>query len=108
MWRGFRKRCPSCGEGPIFSGYIKQTETCPNCGETLGEFRADDGPAYFTILIVGHIIVAAMLIVELRYHPSMLVHLSLWIPLTLILSFVLLPPIKGALIGLQWAHKAGL
>ena len=66
-------------------------------------YRADDAPAHFTILFVGHILVPAMLTVEIAYHPSTAPHLVIWIPLTILLTFALVPWIKGALIGLQWA-----
>lgn len=103
MRRGFARRCPACGVGRLYHGYVKQQEYCSQCGENLLQYRADDAPAYFTILIVGHIVVPAILLLEMSYHPSTSLHLMLWIPLTLALTVSLLPPIKGALIGLQWA-----
>jgi uncharacterized protein (DUF983 family) len=103
--RGASGRCPACGEGSIFRGYLKPQPQCPKCGEDLLQYRADDAPAYFTILIVGHILVPAILMVEMTYHPAASLHLILWIPATLSLTFLLLPRIKGALIGLQWALK---
>ncbi len=103
MSRGLCSRCPACGEGALFRGYVKQHQVCSHCGVDLFAYRADDAPAYFTILFVGHILVPAMLIVEFAYHPSTAIHLLLWLPLTALLSFALLPRIKGALIGLQWA-----
>lgn len=72
------------------------------CGTDLLACRADDAPTYFTILFVGHILVPAMLTLEIPYHSSTAVHLLLWLPLTALLTFALLPRIKGALIGLQW------
>jgi len=103
--RGFFGHCPACGVGPLLKGYVKPVPRCPSCGTDLLQFRADDAPAYFTILIVGHIVIPAMLMVEMAYHPAVIVHWLLWIPLTVVLSFLLLPRIKGALIGLQWALK---
>lgn len=103
--RGIVGRCPACGVGRLFRGYLKPQPHCPRCGEDLLQYRADDAPAYFTILIVGHIVVPAMLMLEIAYHPSTALHLLLWIPLTLSLAILLLPRIKGALIGLQWALK---
>jgi len=105
LLRGFAGRCPVCGVGPLLKGYVKPNPRCTSCGTDLLQFRADDAPAYFTILIVGHIVIPAMLMVEMAYHPAVVVHWLLWIPLTLVLSFLLLPRIKGALIGLQWALK---
>jgi len=101
--RGFARRCPSCGVGRLYHGYVKQQPQCSHCGEDLLQYRADDAPAYFTILIVGHIVVPAILLLEMYYHPPTSLHLMLWIPLTLALTVFLLPRIKGALIGLQWA-----
>ena len=103
--RGLAGRCPVCGKGTLLEGYVRPKAQCAACGVDLLQFRADDAPAYFTILIVGHIVIPAMLTVEIAYHPPVGLHWMLWIPLTLLLSFLLLPRIKGALIGLQWALK---
>ena len=100
--RGFRRVCPRCGAGRLFDGYVTQFTRCTACGLDLAAFRADDAPAYFTILLVGHIVVPAMLMVEMAYHPSVAVHLALWLPATLGLTLLLLPPVKGTLIALQW------
>lgn len=105
MLRGWRRRCPRCGEGRIFGHYLKVEPHCAKCGLELSGHRADDAPPYFTILIVGHIIVPLMLILEQRYHPAEWVHMALWLPLTVILCLWLLPQIKGALIGLQWSRR---
>ncbi len=103
--RGWRKLCPSCGIAPLFRAYLKVQDVCPACGAELHHHRADDAPAYFTITVVGHIVIGGMLIVERTYHPPTWVQLSLWLPLCLILCLLLLPRIKGALIGLQWAMR---
>lgn len=100
---GFNRRCPQCGQGRLFLRYLKVRPTCPGCGLALGSYRSDDAPPYFTILLVGHIIVPAMLLLEQTQHPPEWVHLALWIPLTLGLTLLLLPRIKGAVIGWQWA-----
>jgi uncharacterized protein (DUF983 family) len=105
MLRGARLRCPSCGEGPLYRSYLKVADTCSSCGEALHHQRADDAPAYFTITIVGHIVVGGVLILERAYAPDTWVHMVLWLPLTLLLSMALLPVIKGALVGLQWAFR---
>ncbi|WP_374628344.1 DUF983 domain-containing protein [Pannonibacter indicus] len=101
--RGFSCRCPACGEGKIFNGYLTVNPACTVCGEELHHQRADDAPPYFTITIVGHIIVPAMMAVEFAWRPAVWIHMALWLPLTLILSLGFLRPVKGALIGLQWA-----
>jgi uncharacterized protein (DUF983 family) len=106
-WRaivnGLRERCPACGEGRLFGRYLKVNDTCPHCGEALYHHRADDAPPYFTILIVGHVVVGAILPVERAFAPPLWLHAALWLPLTLILCLALLPRIKGAIVGLQWA-----
>lgn len=103
--RGARLRCPSCGEGHLFKAYLKVADSCPKCGEDLHHHRADDAPAYFTITIVGHIVVAGALLLEKGFAPETWVHMVLWVPLTLILCLGLLPVVKGALVGLQWAYR---
>jgi uncharacterized protein (DUF983 family) len=103
LWRGFLGRCPHCGTGRLFRSYVSQHPNCPSCGTDLSRFRADDAPAYFTILIVGHIIVPAMLSIEVNYHPTVAVHALLWVPLTLLMTLALLPRCKGTLIALLWS-----
>ncbi len=103
--RGLRLRCPACGDGSLFAGYLKPHPVCTRCGLALAEFRADDAPPYFTILIVGHLIVPGMLILERMAHPSSWVHAALWLPLTLALTLLILPRAKGAVIGFQWAQR---
>jgi uncharacterized protein (DUF983 family) len=103
MWAGFRQRCPSCGTGRLFGRYLKVNDACPACGEALHHHRADDAPPYFTILIVGHVVVGAILPVERAFAPPLWLHAVLWLPLTLVMSLWLLPRIKGAIVGLQWA-----
>lgn len=103
MTRGFLCRCPACGKGHAFNGYLTVVDRCDACGEDLSHQRADDAPPYFTILVVGHIIVPLILIVETTWHLSDFTHLAIWLPLTLFLTLGLLRPIKGAVVGLQWA-----
>lgn len=105
LWRGAARRCPACGNAALFRAYLKVADTCPACNEALHHHRADDAPPYFTILIVGHVLVGGVLSLERAFQPSMLVHLAIWIPLTVLLSLLLLPPVKGALVGLQWALR---
>ncbi len=105
MLRGAARKCPACGVGAMFWRYLKVADACPHCGEELHHHRADDAPAYFTIVIVGHIVVGLVLAVEIAYRPALWVHAALWLPLTVILTLVLLPSVKGALVGLQWALR---
>lgn len=103
LLRGARLSCPACGKGAMFRRYLKVADSCPACGEALHHHRADDAPPYFTIVIVGHVVVGLMLAVEMAYRPPLWLHAAIWLPLTLLLALLLLPPIKGALVGLQWA-----
>jgi uncharacterized protein (DUF983 family) len=105
MLRGWRGRCPNCGEGRMFRAFLKVADYCPACNEPLHHQRADDAPAYFVILIVGHVVVPIALAVETAFAPSYWIHAALWLPLTLAMSLLLLQPIKGALVGLQWALR---
>lgn len=104
LWRGLQCRCPHCGGKGLFRAYLKVADHCPTCHEALHHHRADDAPPYFTIVIVGHIVVAGVLWMEKAYHPELWIHAIIWLPLTLILSLLLLPPVKGAVVGLQWAN----
>lgn len=99
--RGAAARCPACGARPLFLGYLTVTPECRSCHAPLGLIRADDVPPYFTILVVGHIVVPLMLLVERGYAPPMWLHAALWLPLTLGLTLLLLRPIKGATVGLM-------
>lgn len=103
--RGFLGRCPNCGRGKLFRKFLKVTDACAVCSEELRHHRADDAPAYLVILIVGHIVVPLALLVEKLYQPPHWLAFSIWIPLTLVLSLALLQPIKGAIVGWQWAQR---
>ena len=103
--RGWNQRCPACGDGALYGKYLKVVETCATCGQDLHHHRADDAPPYFTMTIVAHVVVGALLLVEKRFQPSLWVHALLWGPAILLLSLWLLPRIKGALIGQQWAMR---
>ncbi len=105
MLRGAASRCPACGQGALNRAYLKVADHCNRCGEALHHHRADDAPAYFTMLVVGHVVVGGLLGVERAWAPPTWVQLAIWLPATLVLSLALLPMIKGALIGLQWALR---
>jgi uncharacterized protein (DUF983 family) len=104
--RGLRGRCPRCGEGRLYQGFLGLAPKCENCGLDCGFADAGDGPAVFAILIGGFIVVFAALIVEFMYQPPYWVHAALWLPLILIVTLGPLRPIKGVLIALQYHHKA--
>ncbi len=103
IWRGFNLRCPNCGHTHLLSGYLKVAPTCRSCGEMFSHQRADDAPPYFTIVIVAHIIVPLIVIVEKLWSPPIGIQLAVWLPLIAGLSLWLLPKVKGAIVGLQWA-----
>jgi uncharacterized protein (DUF983 family) len=105
MRRGFLGRCPHCGQGKLFRAFLKVVDQCPACGEDFSHHRADDAPAYFNIVIVGHIVVPLALAVETAFAPAYWIHVVLWLPLILALSFGLMQPIKGAIVAWQWAHR---
>ena len=105
MLRGLKGRCPACGEGKLFSRYLKVQPTCSHCGLDLAKYPADDGPAYFTILIVGHLIVAPLLLFPIIWEaPTAIVLPATLIPLAAV-TLLLLPVVKGWFIGLLYALK---
>ncbi len=105
--RGWKRRCPSCGGGRIFDGYLTVRDSCMVCGEELHHHRADDMPAWATILIVGHIVTPLMLIVYDLWSPPLWVHWTAWPTLTLALALLLLPRLKAMVVGYQWAKRMG-
>lgn len=105
LLRGARCACPACGKGHMFKAFLKVADTCDSCGTELHHHQADDAPPYFTIFIVGHIVVPLVWVVEKAWTPEIWVHLALWGPLTLGLTFALMPMVKGAIVGLQWALR---
>jgi len=102
LWRGFRGRCPACGEGRLFRAFVKVADRCNVCGEDLHHHRADDFPAYLTIFLVGHLVVPLAMFIEIAYMPSYWLHAIVWTPLVIGLSVGLLQPIKGTIVALQW------
>lgn len=103
--RGWRRRCPNCGAGPLLRGYLTLRASCPVCGEDLHHARADDGPAYLTILIVGHLMAPLILWAFVEFRPDPLTLASIFSVGTVGLSLFLLPRLKGAMVGLQWAKR---
>jgi uncharacterized protein (DUF983 family) len=104
--RGLACRCPRCGKGKLFNGFLTLASRCERCGLDYSFADAGDGPAVFVILIAGFIVVGAALIVEMRYEPPYWVHAVLWGPLILITTLGPLRAMKGLLIALQYHHKA--
>jgi len=105
MKRGVSGRCPRCGKGKLFRAFLKCDGHCPVCDLDFTPHRADDLPAYLVIVIVGHIVVPTALWIETNYSPPVWLQLAIYLPFTLIASLVLLQPVKGAVIGLQWALR---
>jgi uncharacterized protein (DUF983 family) len=104
--RGFLGRCPNCGKGRLFRAYLKVNDACPVCREDLSHQRADDAPPYITMLVVGHIVVAGVLAAEDMWPQApMWLSAIIWLWLTFVLSLALLPRVKGALVGYQWALR---
>jgi len=104
--RGLAGRCPRCGKGHLFQGFLGLRKACEVCGLDFSFADAGDGPAVFVILIGGAIVVFAALITEVVYQPPYWVHAALWLPLILLVTLGPLRPIKGLLIALQYHHKA--
>lgn len=105
VFRGWRRRCPKCGEGHMMEGYLKVRDTCPNCGEELFHHRADDGPAFLTLLIVGQLLGHLMLVTYHTWRPGPTTMLIIFALGAVILSLYLLPRLKGALVNFQWAKR---
>jgi uncharacterized protein (DUF983 family) len=105
IWRGTLCRCPHCGKGKMFSGYLKVADACNVCGEELKHHRADDLPPYVAITIVGHIIIFLMLHLDMTHQIQPITYVLTMIPLAIILPLIMLPSIKGAIVGLQWSLR---
>lgn len=103
MKRGVLRRCPNCGEGKLFAGYLKVAPVCGCCAHPLGEYRADDAPPYFTILIVGHLVIAPLLAFPFILSWPIGWVIGTTLPALFALTLALLPVVKGAVIGFYWA-----
>ncbi|MEM6973128.1 MAG: DUF983 domain-containing protein [Pseudomonadota bacterium] len=105
MRLGWQGRCPECGEGQLFTKYLEVAACCPHCSAPMHHHRADDLPAWGTMVIVGHVLVVLLLAVENAAAPALWVHALIWPPLVIGMSLWLLPRIKGAVVGMQWAWR---
>ncbi|KAB0682094.1 DUF983 domain-containing protein [Aureimonas leprariae] len=106
MLRGLVCRCPRCGEGKLFAGYLRAVPHCSTCGEAFdGVHRADDLPPYLTVFVIGHLVVALFMALDEAVVLSLGANLAIFIPLTLVLCLAMLRPMKGLTIGLQWAMR---
>ena len=104
VWKGWRRRCPNCGQGPLMKGYLTVRDHCPVCREEYCHHRADDGPAYLTILIVGHLMAPLLHVAFVMFRPEPLVLFTIFAIGCVTLSLYLLPRLKGAIVGFQWAR----
>ena len=105
LWRGFKCRCPRCGDGHLFGRFLKVQPACEVCAQSFEGQRADDLPPYITITIVAHIVVGLNLSIERASDWPLWWHMVLWPSLTVILTLLLIQPVKGATIGYQWAMR---
>jgi uncharacterized protein (DUF983 family) len=101
--RGLQRRCPTCGKGPLFRGFLKVQEHCLVCGADNTIYPSDDMPPYVTIALVGHLVVPLFIWVDLGLVPPLWLEFAIWPLLTLVLCVGLLPFVKGGVIGLCWA-----
>ncbi len=105
IMRGFLNRCPACGSGKLFRAFLKPVDHCAACGEAMYHQRADDLPPYLVILVLGHIVIGGFMLTDMAVVLPVWVHLAIWTPITIITALVSIQPIKGGVIGLQWALK---
>ncbi len=103
--RGIARKCPRCGQAPMFDGYLSVREECGSCGQEFHHHRADDMPPWMTILVVGHIVVPLMLTAAKHWDWPDWLHMVTWPSMVLVLSLLILPFAKGFVIALQWALK---
>lgn len=105
--RGWRGKCPNCGSGPLLKSYLKVNDDCTVCGLEFHHHRADDGPAYLTILVVGHLMIPLLHYTFVHWRPEPLTLFTIFAVGSVALSLYLLPRLKGALIGFQWSKGMG-
>ncbi|MBX2806842.1 MAG: DUF983 domain-containing protein [Hyphomicrobiales bacterium] len=103
---GLLGRCPRCGTGRLFKGYLSVAERCDHCGLDYGFIDSGDGPAVFIVLIAGFVVTGLALFVEVSYQPALWLHAALWLPLGIGLPLLLLRPFKATLLALQYRYKA--
>jgi uncharacterized protein (DUF983 family) len=103
--RGLLNQCPNCGSGKLFGAFLKPVDRCAACGEELFHQRSDDLPPYLVILVVGHVVVGGYMIADAVHHLPVWAHLAIWAPITIATALLSIQPIKGGVIGLQWALR---
>jgi len=105
IMRGISCRCPACGSGRLFKAWLKPVDQCAACGEDLHHQRSDDLPPYISIMVLGHVAVGGFLMTDLILMVPMWVHFAIWVPITILVALLTIQPIKGGVIGLQWALR---
>jgi len=103
--RGMANRCPACGSGRLFRAWLKPVDACAACGEEMHHHRSDDLPPYISIVIIGHIAVGGFMMTDMVLNIPMWAHFAIWVPITILAALLTLQPIKGGVIGLQWALR---
>jgi uncharacterized protein (DUF983 family) len=107
IWTGIRRgvshRCPTCGKGRLFDGFLKIRTPCEVCGADNTIYPSDDFPPYLTILAVGHLVIPLLVWTDFRFAPPLWLQAAIWVPITVLLCLALLPTMKGAASGLCWA-----
>jgi uncharacterized protein (DUF983 family) len=103
---GLRCRCPRCGEGRLFSGFLTLSKRCEVCDLDFSFIDSGDGPAIFVIFAVSPVVIVLAFIVEALFHPAPLVHLVIWFPVTIILCLIVIRPFKAIMVALQYRHNA--
>jgi len=105
--RGLMGQCPSCGHGRLFGKFLKPVAQCGACGEDLTAQRADDFPPYIVIMIIGHVLAPLAVMIEMAWHPPLWAFAGGGSLLVIVMALVMLQPVKGGVIGLQWAGRMG-
>lgn len=107
LCRGACRRCPTCGRGRLFDGFLRVRATCAVCGANNADYPCDDFPPYLTIFAVGHLVIPLLVLIDLHYQPPLWLQAAIWLPVTVLLCLMLLPTMKGATVGLCWAVGLG-
>ncbi|MBB3539375.1 MULTISPECIES: DUF983 domain-containing protein [unclassified Rhizobium] len=103
--RGMLNTCPNCGSGKLFKSFLKPVDNCAACGEAMYHHRADDLPPYLAIVIIGHLIIGGYMATDLVWPMPLWLTFTIWAPITVLAALLVIQPIKGGVIGLQWAQR---
>jgi len=103
--RGMLNTCPNCGSGKLFKSFLKPVDNCAACGEAMYHHRSDDLPPYLTIVVIGHLIIGGYMATDLVWPMPLWLTFTIWTPITVLATLLIIQPIKGGVIGLQWAQR---